>query len=518
MKVTFEPVEVTRDEVPTAYGPRVEKKLKAMAKRLAKLGAPAPTVEFGPVVNLPYDEDTARNMGWSGDPFPRPTYAAYETVTVTGYETKLDGWTGVAVLDWTVNPDEAFVVRFPGHDEDNAPEVSDELRTRGAVCDHCSTKRRRNNTVVFTHDDGRTVAVGTGCVLEYLGVDPRTVLMLSDFVRSLDDDDGPAAAPSMDPVEFVALAAEVTRFFGFVRSGNPDSTKDLTVKVGVTGLTTSSADRDLARELADALDMGRGRAKAEAVVAWVNAETNPSDFLRSAKVALTGYPVEAGSRSAGLLAALPFSHDRHLGLVAERDAKRKAEAEARKTGEFVGTVGDKLTVKGTVTFYNTYDGMYGTSARLTMVTDDGNRVTTYGSGNTLFGWDVGDNVEVTGKVKAHDDDDRFGKSTVLERVKAKELDADGNPLPECSFARCARPGLACDTCGTLACANGHGRHYRDDFLCDGCLELAWDDEERRAKIARAMCVAARSMLGRGPNRLGYNPTLRPADVDKMVPA
>jgi len=516
--VEFAPVEVVREEVPVVYGERIAKKLRTITKRLDKLGAPAPTVEFGPVVSIEYDDLTARELGWSGPPFPKPTWSAFETVTVNGFEAKHEGWTGVAVLDWTVNPDEAFVARFPGHDdEETAPEVSDELRTRGPVCDHCRKIRSRNNTIVFAHDDGRTIAVGTGCVLEYLGVDPRTILMLSDFVKSFNDEDDLATvAPSMDTVEFVALAAEITRFFGFVRSGEPDSTKELTTKIGILGLTNSRADRDLARELADAIDMERGRAKAAEIVAWLDAETDPSDFLRSAKTAIGGFPVEAGARHAGILAALPFSHDRHIGLVAEREAKRKAEAESRAGSEFVGEVGDRIDVTGTVVFFNTYDGHYGVSARLTMVTDDGNRVTTYGSGDSLFGWSTGDKIAMKGTVKDHDDDDRFGKSTVLTRVKATELGDDGKPLPACDLARCTKTGVAtCPDCDRLVCGY-HGESYLDVIRCGSCLEKLWESERERERVAKAMCAAATSMVG-GPRFYSYNP-IRGDALDVMVPA
>lgn len=511
MEVTFEPVEVVRHEVPTAYRARIETKLAKLTKRLAKMGVPAPTVEFGPVVLVEFNE----GPDW---PHPPRTFPAFETVTVNGFEAKAEGWTGVAVLDWTVNPDEAFVARFPGHDDESAPEVSEELRTRGAVCDHCATKRRRNNTIVFTHDDGRMIGVGSGCVLEYLGVDPRTILMLSDFVKSIRDDDDLEVKPAMDPAEFVALAAEITRFFGFRRSAEADSTKELTTKIGIVGLTTSKSDRDLAAELADAIDMERGRAKAAAIAEWLAADDSSSDFIRSAKIAINGNPVEAGARHAGILAALPFSHDRHIGVVAEREAKRKAEAEARKSGVFVGSVGDKITVKGSVVFYNTYEGNYGSWVRLTIVTEDGNRVTTKGSGSTLYGWEAGDNVMIVGKVAEHDDDEKFGKSTVLERAKVTELDEHGDPLPECATARCSRPGIACDTCGKLACPNGHGRHWGDDdFHCEPCLEAIWESERERERIARATIVASSAMLGGRTGGLTYS-TIRGDALDKLVPA
>lgn len=493
--ITFEPVESTVEEIPTAYGPRIERKLTALAKRLAKMGIPAPTLEFGPVVNIEFPSEL-----WNGAE-TIPTFPAWSTVTVKGFEAKTDGWTGIAVLDWTVSPTEAFVARFPGHtetDETSAPEISDELRTRGPLCDHCRKVRSRNATIVFEHDDGRTIAVGTGCVLEYLGVDPRTILMLSDFVKSVGEDDFDLVKPSLDPVEFVALAAEITRIDGFRKSAEANSTKDLVTMLGITGPRTK-ADKEVAAELAADIDIDRGRAKAAAIVEWLNTDDSGSDFLRTARVAINGNPVEAGARHAGILAALPFSHDRHIGLVAEREAKRKAEAEARKSGGFVGSVGDKITVTGEVVFYNTYEGTYGTSARVTVLTTDGDRVTTYGSGNTLFGWSAGDKVTFTGKVKDHSDDAKWGKSTVLERAKLVELDVDGNPIPECSFARCTRPApKTCDKCGRGACSNGHGRGYADvGFACEPCLDEIWAAEAAKAKLATAIVRSAATMLGAG---------------------
>lgn len=491
--VEFVEVESTVEEIPTAFADRIARKLKALTKRLAKLGVPAPSIEFGPVIAVEYPVESEPVPG-----VPAATFPAFETVTVRGFEAKVAGFTGVAVLDWTVNPDEAFVARFPGHDdEESAPEISDELRTRGPVCDHCDKKRSRNLTILFENEDGGMKAVGTSCVLEYLGVDPRTILMLSDFVKSVSDDEdfGSTVKPALDPMSFVALAAEVTRAFGFVRSGEAGSTKELVTMLGILG-PRSKYEKELAAELAAEADTDRGMAKAEAIAAWLDEDTSNSDFLRSARVALGAPAVEAGARHAGILAALPFSHDRHIGLVAEREAKRKAEAEARKTGGFVGKVGDKVTVKGEVTFYNTYDGTYGTSVRLTVLTDGGDKVTTYGSGNSLFGWGSGDKVEFTGKVKSLDDDPKWGKSTVFERVKVKELGEDGNPLPECSASRCDRPGRACDDCGELVCVNGHGRGYGEGtFYCETCLDKIWEAERERAALATAMVRAASAMLG-----------------------
>lgn len=407
---TFTPVESTLTGVSEYAVDFLNAKLTKINKRLAKLGAPAATLTFGPLV-----EKTERDE-WTG--FKR-TWREFETVTVTGVEAKFAGWRGIATLDHTLDPNEALVAKFPGAEEVEFPET---FRFKGAWCDHCNKIRSRNMTVLFLHeDDGKWMTVGTSCILDFIGVDPKNVLWLAApaFGGSEDEDEmrggGGGGRSEVTPIEFIAAAAEATRLFGFVKS-RPDNSFDTPTRSHASTLTRGRLN-DFEKKLYAEVDYKRGVAEAEKIMAWVEASDDWSDFMRSAKLASRTWKVT--DRTEGLLAALPFSYMRAMGKLAER----KAAAEAKPT-DFLGTVGAKLTVEGTVTFkmaFESYAYNGPTPYRLTIVTDDGYTLTTKGSGNTLWEAEVGDRISWTGKVVELEDHEKFGKRTEMKLVKIKVL-------------------------------------------------------------------------------------------------
>lgn len=415
--IEFSPVSVTHEGVSVHYRDHFTAKLAKVNARLAKIGAPAATIAFGPVVTR-----TERNeFGWlhSWDEFD---------VTVTGVEAKLAGWSAVASLDHTLIPTsesgfapEALVSRFPAHFETAMP---DSFRFRGSVCDHCNIKIARNMTVVFAHDDGRWAQVGTTCILEYIGVDPRTVLMLSEWNVRFDEDDEPGSRRRVyvEPIYFVAAAAEATRINGFVKSGAEYATP---TKHAASDLAYGRIKpKDLER-LFPGLDYERGLAKATEVMAWVAESTDSSDFMTSARLACRAEMVK--EKTEGILACLPSVYDREMGKRVERAAKAAASP------GFLGEVGKKISVIGTVTVASTFEGQYGMKRIVVVKTAEGYDVKTSGSGASLWDAEVGDTVRFDGKVKAHENT-KYGLQTVLTMAKVFALADDGTVMPSASSA------------------------------------------------------------------------------------
>jgi hypothetical protein len=86
--------------------------------------------------------------------------------------------------------------------------------------------------------------------------------------------------------------------------------------------------------------------------------------------------------------------------------------------EFIGNVGDKLSVEGVVTASLSIEGYYGQTMLVEVTTDDGNVVKTFGSGESLWSTAKGDRVTFSGTVKKHETY-RSKKGTVLTRAKIK---------------------------------------------------------------------------------------------------
>lgn len=402
--LSFSPVEMALSGVHVGMADFLQAKLAKVNKRLAKIGAPQATLTFGPIVEKQHKDEFGRTLHWQ----------EYEVVTVTGVEAKFSGWTGVATLDHTLDPVEALVAKFPGQEDTVFP---DEFRTRGPVCDHCHIAIARNLTVLFHHDDGRWMQVGTSCCKDFIGVDPATVLWLSTRPITEGDDEWEAAWGSCRreaaPFDFIAAASEATRLFGFVKSSYDCPTREeARTLCGLNGRFTDNDKKRFAE-----VDMARGEAEAVKVMAWVAESTDTSEFMTSARLACRTWHVT--SKTEGLLACLPFVWQREMGKIAERQAKLTAKPEGH-----VGTVGQKLTVEGVVTFkmafepYHYYGPM---SYRITVVTDDGFTVTTLGSGQTLSDCEVGDRIEMSGKVKELATSDKYGNQTVLKMAKVRVL-------------------------------------------------------------------------------------------------
>lgn len=106
-------------------------------------------------------------------------------------------------------------------------------------------------------------------------------------------------------------------------------------------------------------------------------------------------------------------------VVQEREAAQKAEA---AQSQWLGDVGDKVSLTGVCLFAKTYEGFYGYKTMYIVKTDEGSICKFYTTSQTFDDVGKGSTVEMTGKVKAQDvNEERHGqKVTVLERVKCQD--------------------------------------------------------------------------------------------------
>lgn len=101
----------------------------------------------------------------------------------------------------------------------------------------------------------------------------------------------------------------------------------------------------------------------------------------------------------------------------EEDAERRYLAGLR----YIGNVGDRLTVEGTVTASFSIEGYYGDARRIVEITtDDGDIVKTIGTGETLWSVREDEQAAITGTVKRHEvyQDE---KQTMLTRATVVRL-------------------------------------------------------------------------------------------------
>jgi len=103
------------------------------------------------------------------------------------------------------------------------------------------------------------------------------------------------------------------------------------------------------------------------------------------------------------------------GSKARREAKLSA---AREASVHVGQVGDKIELEGTVTFQRTCDGHYGTYQLVSIDCGEGRKIFTRFTGRREF--ERGETIRFRATIKEHTEDAKFGKSTVVNRIKVVE--------------------------------------------------------------------------------------------------
>lgn len=278
------------------------------------------------------------------------------TVAAVDFEVECDGL--ICANGWTVRAkiehgDKGNIVTAFG-----SYPVKPEWYTAAPNCDHCQTNRYRGVTFFVEHEDGSMRQVGRTCLKDYTGISPATAalwaevqdLLLNGMDCTREQWEARCPAPLYEVLEILAHAADAVREFGYRKSAEPGSTRELVTARVLSGEQPSEA----------------GLAEAREVVGWLS-EMDPdgaSDLEHNCiALARLGY---AKLSHIGMLAYMPVGHRRRI----ERQAQQKA-AVARS--EYVGEVGQRITLKAaTVALLSSWDGYYGTTWLYKFVDESGN--------------------------------------------------------------------------------------------------------------------------------------------------
>lgn len=298
-----------------------------------------------------------------------------------------------------------------------ANEINPEWHNLECVCEHCNTRRNRKSTyLVKNTKSGEIRQVGKTCLQEYTGIYPYFTLGWADLLKyeeKLKNGINPSNPQFVgEPVErlcdvkkILGLAWDSIEKSGYVSTNQNGSTAYHVRFVMGTEEPTEE-----------------GNAVAENIIKWISAEdTTGNDFLTNAKILATSEYIK--HKDIGRVCYLPVSYKKAMER-AEREAKRKAEAEAHKDGMFVGEVGKRLDfVVDKVEVVTTCEGYYGTSTLYKMIDTLGNVLTTWSSADPFDRYAHNLSMDhlkyplnVKGTIKEHKEYNGE-KQTVLSRIK-----------------------------------------------------------------------------------------------------
>ena len=113
-----------------------------------------------------------------------------------------------------------------------------------------------------------------------------------------------------------------------------------------------------------------------------------------------------------------------IGMLASRQiAADWVRDNPEQVSQFIGQIGDKVTVTAEVTGVKSFQTQYGTSTVWRFKDADENKIVTFSTAQKLYDYDVGDTITIRGTVKDHEysqyEKKENNKVTVLKRPSVK---------------------------------------------------------------------------------------------------
>lgn len=374
----------------------VKDRIAKMNKKALKLGIEPATIEAVDrlVKYKKFDEITGET---------REVVKPVVDVTVSATMIKFGDYTHVATLDHSFG-EQPIVKAVPDQI------VPERFHTAKAYCEHCNSTRKRKNTFVFKDESGYK-QVGSTCLKEFFGIDPTQKLdWFGDFAGIDAEEFGNGRSEWLETNTYlVSLAMAIVERTGYVSSKQAtDQILSTSQEVkfvlcpplgaGAGVYEYVRAMRLRAIELAD---------QADAMIAWgiEKFASESGDYAHNMRIFLgAGYTTE---RHFGYTVSLVSAYSRDV-------ADKLAKETTRSDNEFVGAVGDKVTVDVVVNKVIVTENDYGVSYINIMTEKESGNNLVWISSNKIL--DDNDQVALKGTIKALNV--RDGKNqTVLTRCK-----------------------------------------------------------------------------------------------------
>lgn len=399
--------------VPESFVPEAQRRMLELASKFSRRSLPTPHLVIGEATDVLVCENP-----WHKHDDDCPV-ARYVTIDIVGDAPKFSGWSLVA----TITPmDVGFTIgTVPGEVVPAQYRDTDPYR-----CDHCGISRNRNKTYILRHEDGRTMQAGSTCIRDFLGWDVSNVLSYYSISADiLSDDEGSGGYsgyvdPTVPFAHIVKVAASVVSVDGFyVKARDLDEGR----------CPTAWTVRELAFPPKNAQENqtfvrlwkkysgqeARAERLVEATLAAINeamqSDKDLSDWMwnivavaRNGKVNYKNTPLVTSAIMLGVRAL-------------EQEVERKTTLPS----EYVGNIGERITVQVNVLDQKFIDNDWGGTYLITMRQVGTGNIIKWFASNPQVDDDTSDEAVFTlvGTVKNHEDW-KGHRQTLVTRCKVKE--------------------------------------------------------------------------------------------------
>lgn len=385
------------------FFPDVEKKLNRVAKKCIKHGNDFTFEIKGEEIREKFNDEL--NL---------TEYYKFILVEVEG-TAKVDNWECIAVLE--VHEIGNIIRRI-----NTEIDIPERFKNTENVCEHCNSKRQRNNLyVIHNTETDEWKQVGGSCLKLYTGgLSMEYVVAFMDGITELEEFDGIVGSGKSyyNVTEVLSYAVEVIAKTGYFNSQSSLPTKYL-----VSTLMHNSLNRAIERineefksaklnVRVDTNDFHNENTEAtvEEIIKYYKNLEDDSEFIHNIKVMLNeGYVL---SKNFGFLCYLPEGYAKYI----QKEIERAKKIEVEKS-EYFGEVGKRYKDKEilSVNQIAAWENQFGVTHIYKIVLVDGN-VLTWKSSNGLYleNGEVFDKITFT--VKGHNEY-KGQKQTEVTRCK-----------------------------------------------------------------------------------------------------
>lgn len=277
---------------------------------------------------------------------------------------KLGDWTVVGKIEAA----QAGNLAFCGSSDPDDRAAVESLADHGIECEHCRKSRRRKSSFVLRDAaSGRHIQVGASCLKDFTGIDPGAELFLAQMASfistcndSLHEYLGRAVQNTVQTESYLADVAFLIRRSGFVSAKQAD---------GITMPTYSDAlqlprwlklDTVLCRDYTEQREQDLERARQ--VIAWAAELSADHGYERNVRILLAAKQLMRENKHLALAASAVHVYNR----------RQQTSDQPRQPASHVGTPGEKLTARVTVSRVMVVDTIYGPTTIMILRDQDGN--------------------------------------------------------------------------------------------------------------------------------------------------
>lgn len=296
-------------------------------------------------------------------------------------------------------------------------EVPRKYRTSKPICEHCGSNRFRKNTCIIQNlQTGEFKQVGKSCLADFTNgmsaeYAAHYISLFDALIEGEYIEPGFKAKSYIEIKEALRFVAETMRHFGYVKADGDRPTKYRArdyymATYKMAGLLQAELEEEMQKV---SFDHNSDYAKeiSEKALEWVLKQEEGNEYMHNLKTVCNSNYVTF--ENFGILASLIPTYNR----VMEKEQRIEAERNADKKSEYIGKVGERITILvSDFKVITSWETQYGITAIFKIVDEGGNVFTWKTSGGISEG-----TKKISATVKFHNEYNGV-KQTEITRCKA----------------------------------------------------------------------------------------------------